>query len=424
MVAFANASGGSLFLGITDDGRIDGVIDSNRLRSQIQDIANNCDPRVPIRIVPHGNVLEIAVPEGTDKPYRCNEGFFLRIGPNSQQLTRDEILRFAIKSDKVRFDEQYETKVNTEEFLDHDRVRAFAQQRGLPATTKADDVLTSLRIAEKQQNRLLLTRAALLFFGHDPQRLFPEAFVTCALYADETRATVLDRADFKGTLVEQFESAMGFIRRNLRVGYRINHAGPRREVAEIPEPVLREGLLNALTHRDYFADIEHIFVHMHSNRIEITNPGGLPYGLTIEELGTHAVPRNRLIADIFYRMGYVERLGSGIHRMYEAMIAAGLPAPRFLPTATAFQIELLKSFVDAGLSSEDAKVCEWLASHGPATIRDLMADLDVSKTTAHRRISKLIAEGWIEVLGSGKNTSYGLRRIRVFRGTEAERSTQ
>lgn len=109
---------------------------------------------------------------------------------------------------------------------------------------------------------------------------------------------------------------------------------------EIPEAVLREALLNALTHRDYFADTEHIFVHMHPGRMVITSPGGLPHGLTLEELGTRCVPRNRLIADMFHRMGYVERLGSGIFRMRQAMFGACLPVPKFLPTADAFLVEI------------------------------------------------------------------------------------
>jgi ATP-dependent DNA helicase RecG len=405
-------------LGISDDGQVTGVEDSNRLRSQIQDIANNCDPRIPIRIVPQDMVLEIIVPEGSDKPYRCNDGFFMRIGPNSQQLNRDEIFRFAIKSDKFRFDEQFETEINIEEFLDVARVRIFAQGRGLSETTPADALLSNLGIAQKQQNRLLLTRAALLFFGREPQRLFPEAYVTCALYADATRATVLDRADIIGTLEEQFDAAIKFIRRNLRVSYKIEKAAPRKEVSEIPEPVFREAVLNALTHRDYFAGTEHIFVHIHPNRIEITNPGGLPYGLTIEELGTRAVPRNRLIADMFYRMGYVERLGSGIHRMCEAMLESGLPVPRLYPTATAFRLELFKSFEDAGLSEEHAQICEWLIEHGPALMRDLMTALDLPKTTAHRRISKLVRDGWVEVSGSGQNTTYRVHRLPLVSGTK------
>jgi ATP-dependent DNA helicase RecG len=217
IVAFANASGGSLFLGISDDGEIVGIDDSNRLRSQIQDVANGCDPRIDICIAPRGNVVEIIVPEGTDKPYRCKDGFFLRIGPNSQQLNRDEILRFAIKSNKVRFDEQFEPVKNAEKLLDNDRLRAFCRRKGLPEKTLPGDLLTNLGIAQKQQKHLLLTRAAVLFFCREPQSFFPEAFVTCALYADDTRSTILDRIDATGTLEEQFEAAVRFIRRNLRV---------------------------------------------------------------------------------------------------------------------------------------------------------------------------------------------------------------
>jgi ATP-dependent DNA helicase RecG len=190
LVAFANASGGSVFIGISDDGKIIGVDDSNRLRSQIQDIANGCDPRVPIKIISHGNVLEVVVLEGTDKPYRCHEGFFLRIGPNSQQLTRDEIFRFAIRTNKVRFDEQFEEQVGAEKFIDHSRIRAFLHKRGLPEKTRVDDLLINLGLAQKQHNHLLLTRAAILFFSRDPRKIFPEAFITCALYEDTTRAKV------------------------------------------------------------------------------------------------------------------------------------------------------------------------------------------------------------------------------------------
>ena len=77
-----------------------------------------------------------------------------------------------------------------------------------------------------------------------------------------------------------------------------------------------------------------MFVHVHPDRVEITNPGGLAPGLTVKDLGTRAVPRNRLIADLFYRMGYVERLGSGIHRMRQSMAQAQLPHRSSIPPKT------------------------------------------------------------------------------------------
>ncbi|MFH1992325.1 MAG: ATP-binding protein, partial [Pseudomonadota bacterium] len=178
---------------------------------------------------------------------------------------------------------------------------------------------------------------------------------------------------------------------------------------------------NALTHRDYFADREHIFVHMHPDRMVITSPGGLPYGLTLEELGTRSVPRNRLIADMFHRMGYVERLGSGIHRMREAMLGVRLPPPKFLPTINAFLVEVFTSFEAAGVSSEGAKLCRWLVLHGPASMQDIMGAFHISKTTVHRRIAKLIADGWIEVRGSGRSTNYVLRAAYGYSGKKEER---
>ena len=86
IVAFVNASGGKIFLGVTDDGKISGIKATHKLKSQIQDIANNCRPRIKITIEDIDNVLIINVREGEDKPYECSSGFYKRIGPNSQKI--------------------------------------------------------------------------------------------------------------------------------------------------------------------------------------------------------------------------------------------------------------------------------------------------------------------------------------------------
>ena len=335
-------------------------------------------------------------------------GFFCELVPTPNSLPEMKYSGSLFRSNKVRFDEQFETTADSEDPLDNDKIRQFLLKRGLPERTKASDLLINIGLAQKQQNRLLLTRAALLFFGRDPQRHFPEAYVTSALYADETRAKVLDRLDVKGTLEEQVRGTVGFIRRNLRVSYRIEKAGPREEIPEIPEAVYREAVLNALTHRDYFSDTTHVYVHMHPGRMEIGNPGGLPDGLSLEELGTRAVPRNRLIADIFYRMGYVERLGSGIYRMRSAMAAEHLPAPRFSPTVNAFKVELFSSFLTAGFSQEEAEICQWLSHKGRATIREFQEAFSLAKATMNRRLAKLVKDGLIKVHGSGRGTFYTL----------------
>ena len=94
------------------------------------------------------------------------------------------------------------------------------------------------------------------------------------------------------------------------------------------------------------------------------------------------------------------------YRMRESMLGAGLPAPNFLPTADAFLVETLTSYEAAGVSLRGAKLCQWLASHGPASIQDIMAAFHIPKTTAHRRMKELKDDGWIEVRGSGRHTKY------------------
>jgi ATP-dependent DNA helicase RecG len=106
MIAFANASGGAIYLGISDDGKIKGIETTNKLKSQIQDTARNCDPPVAVLLAQADNVLVIEVKEGINKPYSCASGFFMRMGANTQKMNRDEILSLAIKTGKIRYDEQ------------------------------------------------------------------------------------------------------------------------------------------------------------------------------------------------------------------------------------------------------------------------------------------------------------------------------
>jgi len=112
LVAFANASGGSIFLGIEDDGAVCGIQITNQLISQIQDAASECDPPVNIEIINHSDqVLQIHVFESIIKPHRTTSGFYLRVGANSQKMRTDSILEFLEKEGRVRFDERIRTDI-------------------------------------------------------------------------------------------------------------------------------------------------------------------------------------------------------------------------------------------------------------------------------------------------------------------------
>jgi len=193
MVAFANASGGRIFLGISDDKKIKGIKINNVLKSQIQDIANNCDPSIKIFFEEFENVLIINVKEGDDKPYKCSAGFFTRVGPNSQKLSRDEIIAFIKSEGKIRFDELINLKFDYKKHFDHKKFEKFLKLAGISKLIDTPTILVNLNVAEKQEGKLIFNNTGILFFAKNLQNFYPYAGVTCALYKGTQKVEVLDR---------------------------------------------------------------------------------------------------------------------------------------------------------------------------------------------------------------------------------------
>ncbi|MBU4484957.1 putative DNA binding domain-containing protein, partial [bacterium] len=343
MVAFANAMGGSVFIGISDTNEIKGIEYTNKMISQIQDTARNCDPPIKIRVEKYPGILEVIISEGTNKPYRCQSGFYLRTGPNSQKLTRDEIINFAIGEGRIRFDEQYNPHFEFNKNFSNEQYLDFLNSAKITANISPEDVLLNIGAAEKQKNSLLFTNAAVLFFSLYPQDFFPEAYITCIRYRGNDRVSIIDRKDMKGPLIPQLKSSIDFFKRHTEEAIFVPGNLKHDTIEEYPTVAIREALINAVMHRDYLYDSSHIYMHIYSDRIEIENPGGLFKGLTVADLGKRSVRRNRLIAELFFRSGYIEMVGSGINRMFNAMKENGNPEPEIQST-NFFNIMFKKGF--------------------------------------------------------------------------------
>lgn len=149
MVAFANSSGGKIFLGITDNKEIKGISITNKLKSQVQDIANNCQPSVKILFEEYKDILIIDAREGEDKPYKCSSGFYTRVGPNSQKLKRDEIIGFFKSEGKVRFDELINLKFNYRIHFSSQKLEKFLRLAGISNILDVPTTLVNLGVAEK-----------------------------------------------------------------------------------------------------------------------------------------------------------------------------------------------------------------------------------------------------------------------------------
>ncbi len=181
LVAFANASGGRVFLGITDDKRIKGITITNKLKSQLQDIATKCQPAIALSFEEFQNVLIINVREGNDKPYSCASGFYIRIGPNSQKLTRDEIVEFFKEEGKIRFDELINLKFEYDAHFDPRKLDTFLRLAGISKILDDPSILVNLGVAEKQEGKVIFNNTGILFFARNLQGIYYHTAVTCAL---------------------------------------------------------------------------------------------------------------------------------------------------------------------------------------------------------------------------------------------------
>ncbi len=329
LVAFANSSGGRIFLGITDDKKITGVRITNRLKSQIQDIANNCQPPVKISFEELRDILVIRVRVGEDKPYKCASGFYTRVGPNSQKLNRDEIIEFFKAEGKIRFDELVNLKFDYDTQFDAKKLDRFLRLAGISKVLDTPAILVNLGVAEKQDGKIIFNNTGILFFTRNLQDLYYHTAVTCALYKGTEKVEVLDRRDFNEDLISNIEGAMNFLKQYIPVKYEMTGEPRRREVPEVPYDALREAVINAVAHRDYFEKGANVMVEMFDDRIELTNFGGLVKGLKPEDFGKKSVLRNPNIANLLHRAGYIEKMGTGITKMRRLIAEAGLPPIEF-----------------------------------------------------------------------------------------------
>ncbi len=317
--AFANSGGGRILLGVADNGVIKGIDTSNAMRSRVQDMLGQIEPRLSCNIEAIGNLLIVKIPEGTDKPYGCSRGFFMRMGANSQKLTRNQIIEFFQKEGRIRFDELSHDKAVYPDDFDPDAFSRFLKLAGISSSIDREILLRNLDclIADKR-----LTNAGVLFFARDIDFLLHHAIVSCVLYKGSDKVHILDKKDFKANLVDNIDNAMLFIQRHTKLRYKIEHLR-REEIPDYPEVALREAIINAVCHRDYFDKRANVLIEVFTDRVVITNPGGLPSGLPPEEFGTRSVARNPLIASLLHRIDYIEKIGTGINRIRQAVAEHG-----------------------------------------------------------------------------------------------------
>jgi len=317
IVAFANASGGVIYLGITDSGKPKGIEITNRLKSQIQDIAYNCDPSILIHLVETERILAIEVLEGKNKPYSCSSGFFMRMGANSQKMTRNEILSLAIKSGKVRFDEQICSNFDWKDF-DDEKFTYYLKRAGISYNLPKEEILRNLRVLTDDG----FTNAGVLYFAKVPYKYVISSKIRCVHFNDDDRVDILDKKEVDRGIIGNIEFAEAYLKERVPVRFEIKELR-RKEFPEYPIEAYREAIVNAVIHFDYFLG-DTIAIEKLKSSIIINNKGELLFPET--DFGKRSEARNRLLVDLLARTDFMEKAGTGVKRvhpvrckMYETM---------------------------------------------------------------------------------------------------------
>ena len=306
IVSFANASGGKIYLGISDNAEITGIKITNKLKSQIQDIANNCDPFVEVAFEKFENILIIKIKEGKNKPHSCSTGFYMRVGPNSQKMKRDKILELAIKGGKIRFDEQICKDFDFKDF-DDEKFKYYLKLANISYNLNKTDILKNLKVLTKHG----MTNAGVLFFAKEPYKYIWTSKVRCVYFGDDERVNILDKKEVDRGIVGNIEFAINYLKELVPVEFVIKD-GKRIEYPDYPIDACREAIVNAIVHRDYFESAD-VAVEKLKNSIIINNPGGILFEK--EKFGKFSFYRNRIIADLLSKTIYMEMVGTGIKRI-------------------------------------------------------------------------------------------------------------
>ena len=431
-VAFANAKGGLLVLGVADGKRsraeaIKGVgrLDANRLRREIYD---GTEPHILVEVIERneseGRILVIRVPPGIP-PHTTAEGVAkIRVDKHNKPLTGANLARLVVARGGRDLTAEVLPGVGLSDFgVDQMRllrrtIEADTEQRALAALGDRA-LLEALGLARGDD----VTVAGVLLIGSRLAlaRLVPGHELTFLSWRENTRYDL--RRDMRSCFLEVLEQVQDLLTANLRMTTVEPRGFTQLEIPDITWWVAREAVLNALVHRDYFVS-QSIHLNLHQDRVEIISPGGFIGGVSDRNILRHPpVRRNPLLADVLQTIGLVNRVGVGVDRIYEELLSMGKNSPRYesdeshvklvLPTATNHRFA--RFVFDVRRDGQILDLDDLIMLNGLVRRKSLdrwsAADLlQSSNEQAADRLVSLRRRGFLVARGRGRGTSYSLSR--------------
>ena len=411
IVAFANSKGGTIYIGVNDDGSIKGLKNINKdmeaLSGMIRDgIKSDLSLYTNLEINEYDSkkIIVLKILNAPNKPYYLAEkglkssGVFIRHG-NISAPASDEIIKKMIKENH----DSFENEISSNQNLHFNYLSKVFNDKSI------DFNESKYKLLNLKNDDNYFTNLALLLSDECPFS------IKCAIFDGNDKITFKDRKEFTGSVIKQLEETLEYLNLVNRISGKIVEY-KRVDVRDYPEYAIRETILNAIIHRNYNFSGS-ILISIFDNRIEITSLGGLVSGITIDDIIKSGVsqPRNKNLANIFYRLNYVESYGTGIGRMINIYDQYKLK-PEFIVTDNAIKVMLpninykedKKSILIEDLTQKE-KILKYLEQYGKIKREIIDSLFNISSARSKIILSEMIEENLIQKNGSGKNTYYTLK---------------
>ena len=409
IIAFANTKGGTLYIGVSNDGSVVGVKNADQVMLQLNNmIRDSIKPDVTMFVgyetqhVTDKDIIAVTIQKGTDRPYYLGSkglkpsGVYVRNGTSSDPATDTAIRRMIKETDG----DSFESMRSLEQNLSFEAAEKQFEKQNIPFDAAKMQTLGMISADGIYSN------VALLLSDQCPST------IKAATFSGEDKGSFQDRREFDGSLFQQMEELYSYL--DMRNQTKATFDGLYRiDTRDYPEDALREALLNSLVHRDYSFRASTL-VSVYADRIEFVSVGGLPSGIELDDimLGL-SVCRNPKLAAIFYRLQLIEAYGTGMPKIMNAYTETELK-PKIEVSSNAFKITLPNRNTGANhtetlvgaLKSEEKRILDFIGSHGHIVRSDVDRLLDVSQATANRILKRMVAEGLIYQDGNGRKTKY------------------
>lgn len=410
LVAFANTSGGMLVVGVEDKTKkVIGISDPLKLEERLANIIS--DGILP-RLVPNIEItswrkiylVTIEVYPSNDRPHYLvtkglEKGAYIRIGSTNRLADSIMIRELQRVTRSESYDEQPMGELNSEALDFRAASELFSEYRKLKKTD-----LETLKLVTKYQGRIVPTVGGIVLFGKLRDKYFPDAWIQIGRFKGIDKKNIIDSQEIRSYPVIAVYDAIQFIQKHSIHAVSIVDV-KRTESWNVPIAAIREAVINAVVHADYAQQGAPIRITYFDDRLEIENPGLIPFNLTLEDLfkGISKL-RNPVIARVFHELKLIERWGSGIRRMIEECLSAGLPEPIFEEVGLHFRVTIFtQRLTTSEIDDRDRIILALFEEEEGLSTREIAEKIALSPRATRSRLIELVKKGMLVEVGSNPN---------------------